>query len=307
MTDIATRRSASSPPPPLDRRALARLRRAAEAGLAERQQASTGAPLDRAQRVAELEHAFVSSIPADARAASIEDIRAGDGGELRQPRDPTLHPRFHSSRSSCALAVNCFGPWRCAPETLTVGGLSGFTSLWFERKLPIAGVPRRPPNLDLVAEGPVVLAVESKLLEHLSPSKPATFADAYDGAVETLAHPTWRDAYRRLRRSPDRFALFNSAQIVKHYLGLKSAYRDQPARLLYLFWEPTDAARLPPLVAHRAEVGEFAGWVDDPEVGFTWSTYPELWSEWAHSDGAVHAGHLHQLRNRYELTLRREG
>lgn len=287
----------------LDARELARIRRAAERGLAERLGAVSGVCLGRSGRVAALEDAFVASVPAEARAASVEDVSAGDGGELRQPDEAGLHPRFHSSRSSCALAVNGFGPWRCAPEGLALSGLSGFSSLGFEAKLPIRSVRGRAPNLDLVADGPIVLAIESKLLEHLSRAKPAAFAAAYERVFTAIAHQSWQDAYRRLRGVPDRFELFGAAQILKHYLGLKSAYPDRPARLLYLFWEPENAEALSPLALHREEIAEFSSWVKDPKVNFVSASYPELWDEWENSDLPMPEGHLDNLRSRYALRV----
>jgi hypothetical protein len=48
-----------------------------------------------------------------------------------------------------------------------------------------------------------------------------------------------------LRDSPDEYRLFNAAQIVKHYLGLKrhkdNLLQDRSVTLLYLYWEPIGA------------------------------------------------------------------
>lgn len=292
----------------MDAKAVGKVRRAAEQRLKDRLQAVAGVPLDRAGRTPDAAQAVVVSIPPPALEAAFQDVRTGDGGELRKPTDPSLHPRFHSSRSSCALAVNAFGPWRLDPSTLSVGGLSGFTSVRFERKLPISGVTGRAPNLDLVADGPVVLGVESKLLEHLSSAKPAEFRDAHEGAVERLAHPTWQDAYRRLKHDPGQFEYFGAAQIVKHYLGLKSNFAGRTARLLYLFWEPQDRESFDLFEQHRGEARRFASSVADPEVSFAWMTYPDLWREWEGlSPEAVPADHLRLLRARYAVTLGADG
>jgi hypothetical protein len=81
------------------------------------------------------------------------------------PSDHALFPRFHSARSSCALAANAFAPWRLDPLTLRVQGIGEFTSLWFESKPRLAGLRGKPPNLDVVADGPETLGIESKLIE----------------------------------------------------------------------------------------------------------------------------------------------
>lgn len=92
-----------------DAREVSGTRTAAAAALASRLTQITGTRLGRADRVAAIDDALVASISDEARALTLADVSAGDGGELRQPRDPTLAPRLHSSRSSCALAVNAFG------------------------------------------------------------------------------------------------------------------------------------------------------------------------------------------------------
>src|SRR5439155_2138818 len=135
-------------------------------------------------------------------------------------------PSFHSAYSSCALAVSVFGPWRLDPSTLLLFGTRSFTSLRFEGRLPISGVTGRPPNLDLVAETPAeVVAIESKLTEYISSGKTAEFRPPYTAAVKRLADPSWEKQFKRLRAHPDEFRSFDAAQIIKHYLGLKSQYR----------------------------------------------------------------------------------
>jgi hypothetical protein len=88
---------------------------AAERALRSRFSASAVHPLDRAGRARTIDEAFLSTVGKPERDAAILDVEQGDGGELAQPSDPSLHPRFHSARSSCALAVNLFGPWRLDP------------------------------------------------------------------------------------------------------------------------------------------------------------------------------------------------
>ena len=282
--------------------------RLAEAALARRLRTISHQGLGRADRAPNIEHVVLESIPSEALQAALDDVSAGDGGELRQPSDPTLFPRFHSARSSCALAVNVFAPWRTDPSTLRVGRAGGYTALRFEKKLPIAGVARRPPNLDVVVEGPQTLAIESKLIEYIGPAKPADFAPVYDGAVAELATPTWSDEYSRLKADHWRYRFFNAAQIVKHYLGVKSHYAGHPVRLLYLFWEPIDHGDYPLFAQHRAEAENFAEAVEDPVVSFSWLTYDKLWNEW---DGLSAPewlpDHLELLRRRYSIPLVESG
>lgn len=290
--------------PPENAREFRATRSAVRAILTERLRERSSGQLDRAGRVPNIEDVLLGSVPPEARAAALADVDAGDGGELRRPRDPTLFPRFNSYRSSCALAVNAFAPWRIDPTTLVVEGVNQFTQLGFEVKLPIEGVGRRPPNLDVVIEGSPTVAIESKFIEYLDRSKPAEFAASYDSAVARLAHPTWQAAYSALKEEPRRYQFFGAAQVLKHYLGIKSNYAGRPVRLLYLFWEPEDHERHQLFVVHQDEARKFAATVDDPDVAFGFLTYGRLWDEWARlpEPSWVH-DHVAGLRKWYEVSL----
>jgi hypothetical protein len=86
----------------------------------------------------------------------ISDLSAGAGCELDS--------KLRVAHSSAALAINKFGPWRIDPSTLQVGGVRGFHGLKFEATCP-TGLGGTPPHLDLIAEGEVLVAVESKCTE----------------------------------------------------------------------------------------------------------------------------------------------
>jgi hypothetical protein len=288
---------------PISSLEAAHVRRAAEIALRKRLEDLTGEKLDRGGRLPTARHIVLGSVPKRARLAALEDVTSGDGSELRQPKDTTLHPRFHSARSSCALAVNAFGFWRCDPGRLVVDGAGSFEQLRFEAKFPIEHASRRvPPNLDVHVVGSAQsLAIESKLLEYLSPAKPASIAFAYDRAIETLAHPTWREQIERLRRNPTEFQFFAASQLIKHYLGLKSG-RVEKTRLLYLFWEPFDAASHRVFTQHRLEITSFAERLADPDISFASMDYATLFVEWD-GLGARVADHVRHLRDRYEVSV----
>ena len=202
--------------------------------------------------------------------------------------------------------MNAFGPWRSDPSTLRVAGTDGFTRLRFERKLPIRGVNRQPPNLDVVAEGRTTVAIESKLIEQLERAKPAYFDPVYDGAVAELAHPTWAQVFSLLRDNPRRYRHFGAAQVVKHYLGMKSADFGA-ARLLYLFWEPGDHAVYPLFAAHRSEAADFASRLRDPQIEFVAMPYDELCVDWKRrAEPPWITQHVENLAQRYGVRLAKE-
>jgi hypothetical protein len=265
----------------------------------------SGDPLDHAGKLSGVDGAFLDSVPRAARSAAIADVEAGDGGELRV--DGGGRPRFCSARSSCALAVNALGPWRLQPATLSVAGLTGFTSLAFECKRPIKKVRGTPPNLDVIAEGPTTLAIESKLIEYMVPTAKAVFGKggtSFDSAMHRLGHSSWAGELERLKASPKEFQFFSAAQIIKHYLGLKEHIGGGEAVLLYLYWEPRDCDFEPLFKQHRSEVADFAKRLADPSLQFKSMTYAELWNEWGRSDEVWVRRHVELLRRRYDVTLR---
>jgi hypothetical protein len=231
------------------------------------------------------------------------DLEHGAGAHLIETA--SAPPKFCAACSSAALAVNTFGPFRHRPEHLSLLGESGFQEFQFEKQLP-TGLQGTPPHLDAFAvAGDRVACIESKFLEPLA-EQDARFPAAYAAAVEQLAEAPWAAMYRSLIAAPRRFHRLDAAQLVRHYLGMRNSLSAsfRQVTLLYLFWEPTDAERVPEFVAHRSEVAEFAEAVSGSSVTFTALTYQSLWAEWEQSDPWPEAAeHVRLLRQRYEYPL----
>jgi hypothetical protein len=91
---------------------------------------------------------------------------------------------------------------------------------------------------------------------------------------------------------------------VKHYLGVRNTFADRQGTLLYLYWEPTNAADHPELLQHRNEVERFREAIDDPLLRFEADSYPALWNRWeALGEPAWLAGHVARLRAKYETPI----
>ena len=73
------------------------------------------------------------------------DLRAGAGAELED--------KFLAAHSSCALAVNCFAPFRQGRFPFDVGRHRNLRFVGFEQKFPIGLAHAEPPHLDVVAVG----------------------------------------------------------------------------------------------------------------------------------------------------------
>lgn len=82
------------------------------------------------------------------------------------------------------------------------------------------------------------------------------------------AHATWRGEYQRLVEDPHRYRHLNAAQLLKHYLGVRSQFPDRRVTLAYLYWEPINAHEIAACSIHAAELAEFEKNVRDPTVRF---------------------------------------
>jgi len=229
----------------------------------------------------------------------IETQLAGKGGSELKPRSDG-RTKFFAAHSSAALAANCFGPFLGANASVPIAGqtYTGATEL---EKQCATGLGGTPPTLDFVVEGDqTVLGVESKCTEVLS-EREATFSDRYESVIDT-AHKSWSKEYKRLRDNPHRYRHLDAAQLVKHYLGLRTAYPKRRITLLYLYWRPTNADAFAPYAIHEAEVEEFARRVADPRLRFLAMTYDELWDQWSKIRQPTWLkAHVKQLRRRYSV------
>jgi hypothetical protein len=220
------------------------------------------------------------------------DLSRGDGHELGG--------KFCAIHSSAALAVNSFGPFRTHPHDARLMGQSGAQRVTFEKRLPtsLRGVP---PNLDVWIERVgAVVAVESKLLEYLTPTRPH-FADAY-AKIASKAEPCWQTAYGSAHHGAPQH--LDCAQLIKHHFGLRAYgnhHPDQQLSLFYVFWEPPNWKEVAECRRHREEVAAFAGAVSPSCIDFRWMTYSQLWEEWSATPAL--ADHASRLKARYEVCI----
>jgi len=150
------------------------------------------------------------------------ELAAGAGGEL---------DRLASLRSSAALAVNVFGPWRSDPGPIAsvLGGDPGSSRLRFEAVFP-TGLPGTPPHLDVVIDGGTTrLAVESKFLEPYSPAsnefRPSYFStgQVWDGLPGVAISPSRLPAESRCTDGLARHSSSNTPSVFPG-LGFRSGW-----------------------------------------------------------------------------------
>lgn len=199
-----------------------------------------------------------------------QDLEQGSGNELQG--------KFLAVHSSSALVVNTFAPFKMEPGTLHLAGCKGFEKIKFERQCP-TGLGGTPPNLDVVAENDTeIFAVESKFLEYLTPKKPY-FAKSYCRENLPQAEECWLEAISKLSSYDKQY--LDSAQLVKHYLGIRNQpeFRKKKIILLYLYWEPENWSEFEIFRQHKSEIDEFAKQVAHSAVKFISQSYPELWND----------------------------
>jgi hypothetical protein len=219
------------------------------------------------------------------------DFEQGAGHELER--------KLPAAHSSAALVVNAFGPWRTVPGSLTLGGVTGFRSVHFEFPRP-TGLGGTPPHLDLLAEGDLPIAGESKCTEWME-AKPAIFSISYDNLRASHGDSPWFEQMQQLRDAANRYRFLDAAQLVKHAFGLISCYgMDHEVRLLYLYWEPRNREDWPECSLHRAEAEDLATRVEWSTIRLIPMSYSELWAEWQRQGSS---DHLQYLRTRYDLTV----
>lgn len=227
-----------------------------------------------------------------------DDLRKGDGNELKT--------KFRSNRSSSALAVNNFAPFRRDPGNLKLPGGANFSALQFERKCPHGLKSRRSPHLDVFAEGTnSFVAIESKCLEPLS-SKEAKFAAAYEREIlDDRRRSSWFQEMRQLLDEPSRYRWLDAAQLIKHAFGLSHTFKNKLGTLLYLYWEPLNPEKHPFFSEHRAELERFSNSIRKQEhPRFVSMSYPELWRSWDMLKGPDWlTTHLCRIRARYEVEV----
>lgn len=220
------------------------------------------------------------------------DLETGSGNEL--------HNKFRAIHSSSALAVNSFAPFKDQPQKLTLCGKTNFTAIHFERQCP-TGLGGTPPNLDLLVENDsAVIGVESKFLETLSHKKPK-FSPSYCREKLPQAEDIWLELLNELRAAGPGF--LDTAQLVKHYLGLRNQkeFQNKKITLLYLFWEPGNWEEFTTYVEHRKEIERFTERVKNSDIEFTSQSYNNLWDEWKKEN--LLTDHVINLHQRYSLAI----
>jgi hypothetical protein len=222
------------------------------------------------------------------------DLENGDGNEL--------YGKFQALHSSSALGVNFFGLFKRNLDKFAVLGEKNFKKSQFEMKLPTG--MSRPPNLDFYLENVnCIIGFESKFLETLSQKKPE-ISNAYsdnllskvdEGLIEIISHYRENNAKSHL----------DTAQLIKHSIGLIRNKGNKKAKLVYIYWEPLNALEFIEYKRHKIELDEFSERIKCVKgIEFHHTTYLEFYNNFVNDNFFKH--HLENFKNRYFFKLESE-
>ncbi len=149
-----------------------------------------------------------------------------------------------------------------------------------------------------------VVGVESKLTETLRVHRPVVWRAPYhDPRMKTLLPGGWSDVFAASLDGSWQPKYLGVEQLVKHALAVRSRFADEELRLVYVWWEPTNADELPEVTGHRSELDELRDRLGDSSPRLHALTYSDLFAEWAASGPGAFPDHLDQLAERYAISV----
>jgi hypothetical protein len=245
----------------------------------------------------------VEPLQADGRIRRVSDLLI-DGVDQDRLPDALDRARLRQPHSAAALAVNSFLRWQTAPEQLALDRWTGFDAIQLVVRCP-TGLRGTPPHLDVLAlRDNAAVAVTVRCTEYLGRRR-SPVAASYDRLLAaTPGLDPWLRQLAQLRAAPDERQHIDLGALVKHALALGRTFPDRPTSLLYLYWEPLDAARFAEFGAHRRELADLTEAVRDARVGFASRSINSMWRDWdAQASPPWLRRHVARLRARYGVTL----
>lgn len=236
--------------------------------------------------VAEIED---NLIPTVSKEDFIADLANANGNELES--------KFKALYSSSALCVNFFGYFKRHLDKLVLLGEGNFKVGRFEEKLS-TGLKGTAPNLDFFLESDTsIIVFESKFLELLTPKQPK-FSSSYSDSFLNALHPGLSQIVHHYRANSAK-AYLDTAQLIKHSIGLlKKNDEKKRTKLIYLYWQPTNAHEFYEYSQHEKELVDFSKRMKAiPGLSFHYFTYRDFHTLFANI--SFFREHLTNFKNRY--------
>jgi hypothetical protein len=212
-----------------------------------------------------------------------EQFKSGDGNELYDNLKTAA--KMKALHSSSAIAVNIFQYWDKRNKVNQIAHACGLCykenlsaiKVKFEVKYKISNSFQYSPNIDVVIENNKdsryrVYAIECK------------FSEAYGSYSQKGLDPKYLDLQiwddipfihnfaKSICPHDNHFKHLQSAQLVKHILGLKNKYGKMAFRLFYLYYDVLGEEGC----LHKKEIEEFASVVKNDNIKFSAISYQML-------------------------------
>jgi hypothetical protein len=221
-------------------------------------------------------------------------------------------PRLYAAQSPIMILANTMAPWLDDLNSLVVRGQRGFRDLRFEvRMLPVEGdgglwLP------GLLISPNRIIGIESETTDYLSGHR-VSFSDKAEAFWADREENGWRREMRALQQGDHGYSRLDAARLIKQYMGLRSMLDaldddDTPAisaTLLYLYWEPLNAARYEEFDEHHEEIERFRATIAGADIDFVPMSYLDLWASWSRDENAPRwlAIHIARLHQRYSMRI----
>jgi hypothetical protein len=196
-----------------------------------------------------------------------DDLKNGSGKELEN--------KFKALHSSSALCVNFFGLFKQNLDKFSFFGESNFTFGQFEKKLN-TGLGGTPPNLDFYLENDnYIIGIESKFLEPLKLTQPK-FSSSYSDSFLSSIDSGLTSIVNYYSTNNTKSHL-DTAQLIKHSIGLLNNRRNKKAKLIYVYWRPENYTQLKEYASHEADLRFFTNLIKGVRnIEFHHTTYNDL-------------------------------
>lgn len=230
------------------------------------------------------------------------EFEQGDGGELHTDQRIS---NMYAVHSSSAIFANSIEYWRQTDNLSAIAKAlkipsTQITGFRFEAKHIIDPSFERAPNLDgcFTYESTSKLkaiGIESKFSEPYSNREVSPLNSRYIELTQWEQLPVTLQLARKLHQGTAEFKHIGASQLIKHILGMVTAYGCSGFRLLYLWY----AVPHPDSHTHAEEIEQFRKCVTADDIHFVALTYQELFLRLAHQERGLHQVYVDYLIERY--------
>jgi hypothetical protein len=236
-----------------------------------------------------------------------DSFEHGNGNELACKG--SHQAKMQAVHSSSALSVNVFQYWEGIHQVPIIAAACRFCRkgttiserISFEEKMYIEGIKGGPPNIDVVIQNKPLspfklFAIESKFCEPYDSRNKKDLEPAYlkvDALWTDI--PKLHEFARSISPKNHTNKYLDSAQLIKHILGLKSSYGKTGFKLLYLWYDVLGKEG----ADHMDEIDAFAEVAMADSVHFSSLTYQELILKIAEEQRGEHFDYVKYLTERY--------